>query len=74
MHWYGIDLMNTSLYTPGPWEAKPKPVYTHNRSGLARDRNLIVPWAALKHQLLNIFVVSRIEARYRCSAAGGSGA
>ncbi|GFR50613.1 hypothetical protein Agub_g12696, partial [Astrephomene gubernaculifera] len=63
--WFGIDVMNASLSTPGDFEADMQDIYTRARGCLARDRNLIVPWVALSHQLLNIAVVSRSVWRYK---------
>ncbi|GIM05513.1 hypothetical protein Vretimale_9958, partial [Volvox reticuliferus] len=63
--WFGIDVMNASLSSPGDFEADMQPIYTRAKGCLARDRNLIVPWKAMAHQLLNIAVASRNIWRYK---------
>jgi hypothetical protein len=42
-----------------------QPIYTRARGVLARDRNLAVPWAALREVLLHVAVVSRSVWRYK---------
>ncbi|EFJ44164.1 hypothetical protein VOLCADRAFT_118856, partial [Volvox carteri f. nagariensis] len=63
--WFGIDVMSANLSTPGDFEADMQPMYTRAKGCLARDRNLIVPWEAMAHQLLNVAVVSRNVWRYK---------
>ncbi|KXZ54225.1 hypothetical protein GPECTOR_5g317 [Gonium pectorale] len=63
--WFGIDVMSANLSTPGEFESDMQPLYTRARGVLARDRNLVVPWTALAHQLLNAAVASRSVWRYK---------
>lgn len=64
VHWYGIDVVNTSAWTPGPWEADLHFHYTRMRAILARDRNILLSWHALAHALTSVAVVSRNLNRY----------
>ncbi len=63
----GLSLSD-HLYAP-PYTTRSlqnfKPWYTRARGCIARDRNLEVPWAAMRHQLLNIAVVSGSVWRYK---------